>query len=227
MKNKKLYIIIAILITLLVYLDGKRVISYFLRNTGNINAVTHGPYYKMKASMFEAMTRTEGNIVFLGDSITDWVNFEDFFPFKITNRGIAGDTTIGVLARLDEIISLKPSKLFILIGTNDISYGSSPEKIAGNIRKIISRVQENSQGTKIYVQSLFPRSDMDFSVVITAINHELENISRELGCEYINLYPLLLSSEGLLDRKFTFDGLHLNGPAVSEWMKFVAPYVNE
>ena len=167
------------------------------------------------------------NIVFLGDSITDWVNFEDFFPFKITNRGIAGDTTTGVLARLDEIISLKPSKLFILIGTNDISYGSSPEKIAGNIRKIISRVQENSQGTKIYVQSLFPRSDRDFSGIITAINHELENISQELKCVYINLYPLLLSSEGLLDRKFTFDGLHLNGPAVSEWMKFVAPYVNE
>ena len=62
-----------------------------------------------------------GKIVFLGDSLIDFFPIQDFFPrVKIYNRGIAGDTTKDLLKRLDNVIELKPSKLFLQIGTNDL-----------------------------------------------------------------------------------------------------------
>ncbi|MBQ3447361.1 MAG: hypothetical protein IJG37_06945, partial [Synergistaceae bacterium] len=80
-------------------------------------------YYEKKLGEFRAMTRRTGGIVFLGDSITDFLDFDEFLPsHHVINRGIAGDTTHGVLYRLGEVISLRPRKLFILIGTNDIPH---------------------------------------------------------------------------------------------------------
>lgn len=231
-QNVKLYVIIAILLVLLAVLNGRQAASWLIGKILGTSKITYSQRYRARVSEFKAMNRTQGGIVFLGDSLTDYVNFDDFFPFQIINRGIAGDTTTGILSRLDEVISLKPGKLFILVGTNDIAYGSSAEKISGNIMKIISRVQENSPKTKIYLQSLFPTNNKKFSSgrpnsTIQAVNKELEKLAQKLNCEYINLYPLLLSQDGELDEKFTPDGLHLTQSGMSQWMKFVAPYVNE
>ena len=50
------------------------------------------------------------DVVMIGDSLTDGAEWREIFPDqKIVNRGIDSDTTDGVLARLDEIVSIKPS----------------------------------------------------------------------------------------------------------------------
>ncbi|MBQ3448184.1 MAG: hypothetical protein IJG37_11115, partial [Synergistaceae bacterium] len=75
-------------------------------------------FYKIKRSIHEAMPGNEGCVVFLGDSLTDYVPFSELFPgLRVINRGIAGDNTLGALERIDEVTSLKPAKLFILLGT--------------------------------------------------------------------------------------------------------------
>jgi len=58
----------------------------------------------------------------------------------VINRGIGGDITFDVLQRLDDVIKRKPSKLFILIGINDIGKDIPDAVIADNYRKIITRV---------------------------------------------------------------------------------------
>jgi lysophospholipase L1-like esterase len=62
--------------------------------------------------------------VFLGDSITQgWNDLASAFPdMKVANRGInGGDTTRGVLIRLqDDVLSLDPAAIVLLIGTNDL-----------------------------------------------------------------------------------------------------------
>mgnify|MGYP000061554644 CR=1 FL=1 len=61
-------------------------------------------------------------IIFLGNSITDIGEWTEVWQdIHVKNRGISGDNTFGVLARLDEVVSSKPSKIFIMIGINDIS----------------------------------------------------------------------------------------------------------
>ena len=194
----------------------------------NINT----PYYKIKLSIFENMPKTEGSIVFLGDSLTDYVKFDEIFPeLKIKNRGIAGDTTIGVLNRIDEVLSLKPSKLFILIGTNDIVFNRKPDEIVANIKKIIETFREKSPGTVIYLQKLFPVNH-DFEdkrrppETILAINTRLEKLSQEMNVALIDTYSLFAENDKLPER-YTVDGIHLNGAGILRWTEFLSTWLNE
>ena len=200
----------------------KRPVGIVLRYFGII-----GTNYANRVKEFEAMPRLTGHIVFLGDSITDMLNFDEFLPsYGIINRGISGDTTKGVLGRLHEVISLRPRKLFILIGTNDI-----PHKIdtLGNLRQIVSRVKEGTPETKIYLQSIFPTRYMHDrpNPKIMALNEGIKSIASEAGCEYLNVYPKMLDSDGNLADEYTTDGLHLSRAGYAVWMDFVAPYLDE
>ena len=196
--------------------------------------VYHGiieyPYYTKKMKEFNAMPRETGRIVFLGDSITDFVNFDEVMPsYHIINRGIAGDTTSGVLRRLGEVISLKPAKLFLLIGTNDIGMDVMPAPIARNIREIVSRLQAKTPETKIYLQAVFPtRGNVNRpNTLIQELNSAIKTIAEELHCTFIDLYPLLLDSEGKLAEEYTIHGLHLSDKAVAKWMAHIVPYLDE
>ena len=187
-------------------------------------------YYAKKVKRFTAIPRTTGRIVFLGDSITDYVNFDEVLPsYNIINRGIAADTTSGVLRRLGEVISLKPSKLFLLIGTNDIAQDLWTAPIARNIREIVSRVQAKSPETRIYLQAVFPtrHNSSRPNNLIQELNAEIKAIAEESGCTFIDLYPLLLDGEGNLAQEYTLDGLHLSASAVAKWMAYLVPYLDE
>src|SRR5690606_8720843 len=95
------------------------------------------------ASRVEQDQRT---IVFLGDSITQgWHdNFDNAFPeLRAANRGISGDTTRGMLIRLQEdVIALNPAAVVLLAGTNDLDEkGGNPWIAASNIRLILEALQ--------------------------------------------------------------------------------------
>lgn len=232
-KVRILYFVIAVLVLILA---GISAMCFYVSTSKTLNAssIITQPYYQIKHSIFEVMNRDKDSIVFLGDSLTDYVKFDEILRNpSIKNRGIAGDTTLGVLNRLDEVISMKPAKLFILIGTNDIVYGRKADEIIQSIRQIISRVQSESKDTKIYIQSLFPVNNIKFRTnrpieTIQAVNAEIRKLADELHCTFINLYPLLLNeSENALDVRYTIDGLHLNGKGVLKWVEYLKPYVNE
>jgi len=81
--------------------------------------------YLRRLRIFERNPVRQGDVVFLADSITQTGKWEDFFPDSPTrNRGIAGDTTRRVLARVPEVARGHPAKVFVLIGTNDVSTGT-------------------------------------------------------------------------------------------------------
>ena len=70
-------------------------------------------YYDQKLTLFRLLPDTKGEIVFLGNSITDIGEWSEIWQNPtVKNRGISGDITFGVLARLDEVLSSKPKKLF-------------------------------------------------------------------------------------------------------------------
>ena len=86
--------------------------------------------------------RSKGGIVFLGNSLTEFFNLSVFGDTSIINRGIRGDFTEGLLKRIDEVISLQPSKLFIEIGINDIFEKVPLEEINDNYEKLIERIKK-------------------------------------------------------------------------------------
>lgn len=185
-------------------------------------------YYKIKHSIHENMPRNEGGIVFLGDSLTDYVPFSELLPgLPVINRGIAGDNTLGALRRIDEVISLKPSKLFILLGTNDIVYNMSEETTAGNLMEIIRRVQKDSPSTKIYLETIMP-TNPNFETnrpndVIASLNVRLREVAQETGCTTIYTHSHM-AEDGILPLKYTVDGLHLSGEGVRRWVELLAAF---
>ena len=176
------------------------------------------------------MPEMTGGIVFLGDSITEYVNFDEYLPlYKIINKGIAGDTVSGVLRRLGEVISLEPRKLFLLIGVNDVCDGIETAPIVRSIRKMMERVQSRSPYTKIYLQAVFPvrLTDPRINADIRSLNISLKALASALHCTFIDLYSLLLGDDGELAEEYTVDGLHLNASAMAKWMSFIEPYLDE
>lgn len=190
--------------------------------------------YQMKREQFfeiNNQTVQEGAIVFTGDSIVE------FFPLKkrlgrdypLVNRGVAGSDTYWLLENLrTQVWELLPSKVFILIGTNDIGLGHSQSEIIANITDIIAEIRAESYMTEINILSVLPVSEEDDYIervkvrnnqAIKALNKTLSVIS---GINYIELYDLLVDEKGQLASSFTKDGLHLTDQAyakISETIK--------
>ncbi|MEP7347737.1 MAG: GDSL-type esterase/lipase family protein, partial [Gemmatimonadaceae bacterium] len=98
-------------------------------------------HYDAKVAQFREEPASNGVVIWLGDSITEGGSWGSLIGDSTTlNRGIGGDITYGVLHRLDEVIRHRPSKLFILIGINDIAKDIPEAVIADNCRKIVRRV---------------------------------------------------------------------------------------
>ncbi|MEX6686505.1 GDSL-type esterase/lipase family protein [Danxiaibacter flavus] len=186
-------------------------------------------YYGQKVTQFRLIADTEEDeIIFLGDSITDIAEWADLFKnYKIKNRGINGDKTFGVLNRLDEVTKRKPSKVFIMIGVNDIASNVPDSFILRNYASIVKRIKQESPATSICIQSILPTNDAFTEFKrhqgkdehIRSVNKGLKQLALEQHCTYLDLYSLMLDTEGKLDRKYTNDGLHLTGEGYMVWKK--------
>ena len=170
--------------------------------------------------------------MFLGNSITqigDWKKLLN--DTTVINRGIAGDITFGILKRLDDVIRRKPSKVFLLIGINDIGKDIPDAVIADNIRKIITRIKNESQDTKIYLQSILPLNPdvknfpqhYDKQAHVLSTNALLKKVAADLSVPYVDLHSLFVDENGKLKASLTMDGLHLtpNGEGYRMWVDFL------
>ena len=180
-------------------------------------------YYHLK-SHFESLPNKKKEIVFLGNSITEQGNWAELLNNKrIVNRGIGGDRTDGILYRLKEVTESKPAKVFLLIGTNDIRYGRSVKYIVERNQLIIKNIKEESPKTIIYLQSLLPtynRKERPIEI-IRDINLGFQKIAKEENVVYIDLFSNFIDSSGYLDKKYSLDGLHLNGLGYQKWKTII------
>lgn len=182
--------------------------------------------YDLKAGLFKSFPNFKKDVIFLGNSITAGVDWNELLGMKnARNRGISGDITFGVLQRLDEVIEGKPAKVFLLIGINDISRNIPDSLIVENYKKIITRIQQASPKTKIYLQTLMPvnntftqfKNHYNKDQHIEFINKSLREMAQTCKVQLIDLHPQFLDSEGKLKKEFTEDGLHLNAAGYTHW----------
>lgn len=95
-------------------------------------------HYANRLAFFRAMPDHHKRIVFLGDSMTEGAKWQELFDEKrVVNRGISGDVTYGLYARLDEVIQARPLKVFLLCGVNDIK-GESRQTLFWPISSVSS-----------------------------------------------------------------------------------------
>ena len=186
--------------------------------------------YARRVAQFEQEPVVTGRVIFLGNSITQGGKWDQLLgDDTVINRGIGGDITFGVLDRLEDVIRRKPSKLFIMIGINDIGKDIPDEVIADNYRKIIQQVQAGSPETVIYVQSLLPLNPAyprfpqhyDKEDHVLRVNRMLRGVAGATDTHFINLFPLFLNAQERLDEQYTGDGLHLNDLGYQVWVDYL------
>lgn len=184
------------------------------------------PPRRMKSSQFDQLRPPAGAIVFLGDSLTEWGAWQEWFPGTlVVNRGIGGDTTEGLLNRLDAAIH-EPAAVLLLVGTNDLALRIPADDIMARHREIIEQIGIRAPEARLTVQSVMPRQ-RKFQERIQALNENLERLAEKAGAAYLDQWPLLDDGTGQLKSGYTEDGLHLNGTAYREWAALLAPIVQE
>ncbi|HEX4877459.1 MAG TPA: family 20 glycosylhydrolase, partial [Chitinophagaceae bacterium] len=191
-------------------------------------------YYHQRYSLFQSLPVTKGDILFIGNSITDGAEWSELFAdLRIKNRGISGDMSAGVLKRLDEVVKRKPAKVFLMIGINDLARGISADSVVKNILLATAWLKQESPSTQCYVQSILPVSDhfSKFSGhtsktdAVLKVNNSLSRAAATGHFTFVNLYPSFCNSAGKLDEKYTNDGLHLTGEGYILWKHLVYPYM--
>tara|TARA_B100001996_G_scaffold382838_1_gene375919 strand:- start:2095 stop:2865 length:771 start_codon:yes stop_codon:yes gene_type:complete len=206
--------------------------------------------YQKRIEQFKKDPIGNNKIVFLGNSITegggDWN--KKFNVHNIVNRGISGDITEGILARLDEITFYKPKAVFLLIGINDIFDAEIPNRekitplyVSNNIIKIANQIINHSPSTEIFIQTIlpvnheiyienngfFPEHNIPLSEQINQINSMIINQADVQQYKVIDLHSLFINEDGLLNRLYTTDGVHLNNNGYDVWVNYIHSYIQE
>ncbi|MGD9886875.1 MAG: GDSL-type esterase/lipase family protein [Bacilli bacterium] len=183
---------------------------------------------------------SEHKIVFLGDSLTEFFKINEFFPnLSVYNRGIASDTTVGVLERLhDNVIVLNPKKVFVQIGTNDLRAGTKLPMIINNIQIILSELQSKLPNAQIYFLSLYPVNSKavifsPFFVYprtnkkIKKINESIKTFCEQNNIPYINVFDCLIDEKGDLKKEYTVEGLHISYYGYTIIAKLIEPFLQD
>ena len=159
------------------------------------------------------------NIVFLGDSITDFYDLDKYYPDNsVVNSGINGNVSDDILNDMyNRVYKYNPSKVFLLIGTNQLMKDEDDEIVA-DIKSIIENIHDNRPIAKIYVESIYPvNKALNKNMVknrendrIIELNSKIKEMVKDIEfVEYINIHDSLLKDE-VLNEEYSEDGLHLN-----------------
>ena len=177
----------------------------------------------------EAESIPPGKIIFFGNSITEGFDLTRYFPeLKPVNRGIGGDHTDGLLERFQtSVYQLQPSKLFILIGINDIGAGDSGEAILKNYAALLDTIKKFLPDTVVYIQSILPTTIAWPNCPkdkIVRLNQEIRQCAKNQGFHWIDLYSSFVKEDGYLLNDLTYDGLHLNENGYTLWTTLLTPF---
>lgn len=194
-------------------------------------------FYQQKVNAFKIQNKhaKKRGITFIGDSITQDYPLQDFYSEFITyNRGIGGDTTLGLSNRLNEsVFELDPQVVVILIGTNDLSLTQdSLEAIIGRIEEIVQTILESISNIQIILQSIYPiNHTINPASVGPRTNQDIQiinqGISKIKNVHFVDIYFELINKDGLLDPKWSYDGLHLSALGYEKITSILLPILSK
>lgn len=174
--------------------------------------------------------KDQGAVVFLGDSITQGWGDDiggAFAPAKVANRGISGDTTRGVLIRLkDDVLALNPKGIVLLIGTNDLEEGATPETITGNLKLILAEIKKHDAKLPVVLCQVMPSSESKKrpAAKIKEINTlYAAAVKGDPQVTLIETYTLFADAAGDAKKEEFPDLLHPNKAGYAKWAAAIRP----
>lgn len=173
----------------------------------------------------------KGEILFTGSSLMEQFPVNELLMTSgmdriIYNRGIGGFTTDDMLEFMEEMVfGTEPSKIFINIGTNDISKADYRlERLMENYEKILARIQERLPEAEIYMMAYYPVNETDkipegagrealfatrTNENIQIANRAAEQLAQKRNCHFIDVNHGLTDDRGKLKKEYTIEGIHM------------------
>ena len=178
----------------------------------------------------KAKDADQGAVVFFGDSITQgWGSLAHDFPkLKVANRGISGDTTRGLLTRIQgDVLDVHPRAVSMLIGTNDLDQGGTPEVIAANMKAIVAALHKANPKMPIILNQVMPRGlkkERNFEDSIPKLNALYKAAFKDDPLvTFHDTYTLFLNAEKSVNKDEFPDLLHPNGVGYAKWTAALQP----
>jgi lysophospholipase L1-like esterase len=180
-------------------------------------------------------------VLFLGDSITErwqlplWnakpVWDANMVPRGVLNAGVSGDRTEHLRWRLDHgnLDGPPPKGVVLLIGTNDLAHGRSPEEAAEGIRETLLRLREKLPNTRILLLGLTPRgatADDWFRQEVVKVNQLIPSCADGSTIVYADIGGVLLDRDGVLSKTLSPDLLHFSGAGYQRLVPKLDPLID-
>jgi lysophospholipase L1-like esterase len=174
-------------------------------------------------------------IVMLGDSITEWGNWNELLNrVDVANFGIGGDTASYLKYRLFDVYLANPKKCFLMIGINDFVGNDTVDNVFNNYVSIIKDIRK--QNIEIIIQSTlylsetaskYPRIGNNWKNINTKVDNLNKLVNKycsENDLKYIDLNEIL-SKDKMLEEQNTPDGIHINKTGYEKWKDIILNYL--
>lgn len=169
----------------------------------------------------------EVEVAFLGDSLTDGYDLAKYYPQYITvNRGIGGDTTFDLEARLQvSVYDLKPQVVVMLIGANN------PDTMLQNYEAILQGLKENLPETRVVLLSMTAMGGDHWgskNAQAAYNNVSIKLLAEKYGYTFVDLFtPLYDVSIGEVYEGYTVDGGHFTHEGYTVVTAQITPVLKE
>ena len=169
------------------------------------------------------------NLVFLGDSLTEFFDWQKRFPgYHVNNLGVAGEPVEGLLGRTGRVCAAlgNPDYIFIMTGINNIAM--EEHDIIGPYRKILAAFRSSFPKAELVVQSVLPVNLPWVSdEIIRGTNVLLKETAKETGAVYLDLYSLFVDQDDKpVARYLLDDGVHLSPEGYRIWADAVERFIS-
>lgn len=231
-KNKSTLIIVLLVIACLFFIAFIAYHYLFFDHSEKVKVVTK------KEEVVEKVV--DNNYLFLGDSITEQYDLKEYYEdYPVVNSGVSGDYTSSIVKDMKKrVYDYNPSKVFLLIGINDLRKGNDVSEIVSNTKEIIKLIKENRPYSEIYLESIYPINKTDDDKIsdsvkdiefdnekIIEVNDLLKDLAKDEKITYVDLYSKLIDDDGNLNISYTKDGLHISSEGyeciTKELMKYI------
>lgn len=195
------------------FVAGGLVGALALRARQRRRLITLDPKMTMLQARYEMLASASRKpcAVMLGDSLTAGVPWSEMTACPaVANYGFNGDTSAGVLYRLNEVIRLRPRVVFLMIGANDIFKSVPPTETAANIRATVEKLE--AEGISVIVHPILPF--IDAGERLAELNRVIILALAETQAKIV---PLPIDIPDLRD------GLHLGPSGAAKWHDTIKP----
>lgn len=164
------------------------------------------------------------NILFVGDSLIEYLDWQERFPdHTVMNLGAAGESVQGLLSRtviIKEICS-EADLIFIMSGINNVAMGDND--FIDVYKVIIEKLSILYPDARIFINSLLPVSvDFISNELIQRTNEFLKILADKMNVFYLDIYRKFIDTKGMPIREYLLeDGVHLSRTGYVAWSRVI------